>query len=109
MTRTNRTISSVGGGAPDWDSSKSSKVDITTPYTMTRDGILSVHVSFSYIEGVFSLFINGARVWVYASWYEKDAFDNTCLVRVSTGDVISYEVGGNAPNTIDVTYFPLKS
>ena len=96
-------------GAPDWDNSKSSKIDITTPYTMPRDGVLRVYVSFNKVQGEFSLFINDVKVWICASWLENEPFANTCLVRVSTGDVISYKVVGDAPSVISVMYVPLKN
>lgn len=77
---------------------------------MTRDGVLSVRVGFgpNGKRGEFKLLINGAAVWVYASWDQVDASGSSCLVRVSTGDVISCKIL-NGIDGYDVTYFPLKS
>ena len=109
MTRTDRTISSAWGGAPDWDSSKADNtIDITTPYTMTRDGVLKIYVSFDRRQGSFELFINEASVWRYSNWMEQDSFANTCLVRVSTGDVISGGAVTGSVSYIETTFYPLK-
>lgn len=115
MTRTDRIIASAGGvGFPDWDSSKSSAIDLSVadidhPYTMTRDGVLSVHVTFDGSHrGGFLLLINGATVWCYSSWDRDDLFEDTCLVLVSAGDKISRMIV-NGYKEYSATYYPFKS
>ena len=105
MTRTNRTISSVGGGVPDWDSSKARA--ITSGSKIPSDGwiLCSSSPAGNNTSVLREVRVNGILVARFQQWDSSgvDSMDyQPSVVPVAKNDVVALT------SDCSVVFYPAK-
>ena len=115
MTRTDRTISSVGGGAPDWDSSKvthivntsDSTVQSTTPYTIPDNGWLLVSIGGA---SIWTVSVNGIYVLGTHNRTNQEVPDLHEVIPVSKDDVLEWTTASIYDGSAAIiNFYPFKA
>ena len=99
MTRTDRTISSVGGGAPDWDTNKAQA--ITSGDSAPSDGFVVISGG-----GIPTLSVNGIQV--SRGGNNNNNIDHSDIIPVTKNDIITYSVGNDWSGKKSVKFYPTK-